>query len=172
VPKVPKRRKRKSGKEHTGKGNLGRSRSQETEDTDSDDRREQSIGGDCAGLGTIIKTSQTHRDDTSVWTLSESVSGWCETVENHCCRFFCVEICPNTKVTRLGYSKQAVTQKLVRQGEYIHRDPSHTKEGIRLIRMMKGPTSPRIVTSQEHSKYTGMCPTVLSIYSFINIQIT
>ena len=37
---------------------------------------------------------------------------------------------------------------------------------------LKGPTSPRIVTSKEHSKHTGMRPTVLSIHSFINIPIT
>jgi hypothetical protein len=97
-----------------------------TQDADSDDRREQSIGRDSAGLGRIIKTSQAHKDDTSVWTMSESVSGWCETTENYCCRFFRVEICPNSKVSRLGYSKQTVTQKLARQGENIHRAASHT----------------------------------------------
>ena len=37
---------------------------------------------------------------------------------------------------------------------------------------LKGPTSPRIVTSKEHNKHTGMRPTVLSIHSFINIPIT
>ncbi len=49
------------------------------------------------------------------------MSGWCETAENYYCRFFCVEICPSSKVTRLGYSKHAVTQKLTSQGEYIRR---------------------------------------------------
>jgi hypothetical protein len=46
--------------------------------------------------------------------------------ENYCCRFFCVEICPRSKVSRLGYNKQTVTQKLARQGESIHRASSHT----------------------------------------------
>jgi len=109
-----------------GEGKPWRSRSQETEDVDSDDRREQSIGRDSAGLGRIIKTSQTHKDDTSTWTMSESVSGGCETAENYCCRFFRVEICPTSKVSRLGYNKQTVTQKLTRQGENIHRATSHT----------------------------------------------
>ncbi len=109
-----------------GEGKPWRSRSQETEDVDSDDRREQSIGRDSAGLGRIIKTSQTHKDDTSTWTMSESVSGWCETAENYCCRFFRVEICPNSNASRLGYTKQTVTQGLPRQGENIHRVTSHT----------------------------------------------
>ena len=34
------------------------------------------------------------------------------------------------------------------------------------------PTSPRIVTSKQHSKHTWMRPIVLSIHSFINIPIT
>ncbi len=37
-----------------------------------------------------------------------------------------VEICPSSKVPWLGYSKQTVTQELVRQGEIIHRATSHT----------------------------------------------
>ena len=60
------------------------------------------------------------------WTLSESVSGWCKTAGNYYCRFLGVEICPSSNVTRVEYSKQAVTSKLVRQGEYIHRVVSHT----------------------------------------------
>jgi hypothetical protein len=77
-----------------GEGKPWRSRSQETEDADSVDRREQAIGRDC-----------------------------------YCCRFFCVEICPSSKVTRMGYSIQAVTQKLVRQGECIRRTSGHTGKG-------------------------------------------
>jgi hypothetical protein len=38
----------------------------------------------------------------------------------------------------------------------------------RPLHQLKGPTSPRIVTSKEHSKHTGMRPTVLSLHSFIN----
>jgi hypothetical protein len=38
-------------------------------------------------------------------------------------------------------------------------------EGKRCRVGLKEPTSPRIVTSKEHSKHTGMRPTVLSIYS-------
>ena len=122
MPKVPKKRKSKSGKERTGKGSLG----------DPDHRRQRirtqmiDIGRNSAGLGRIIKTSQTYKDDTSTWTMSESVSGWCETAENYCCRFFRVEICPSSKVSWLGYNKQTVTQELVRQGESIHRAASHT----------------------------------------------
>jgi hypothetical protein len=37
---------------------------------------------------------------------------------------------------------------------------------------VKEPTSPRIVTSKQHSKHTWMRPIVLSIHSFINIPIT
>jgi hypothetical protein len=37
----------------------------------------------------------------------------------------------------------------------------------RPLHQLEGPTSPRIVTSHEHNKHTGMRPTVLSIYSFI-----
>ena len=122
-------KKEKVWKRTHGEGKPWRSRSQETEDVDSDDRREQSIGRDSAGLGRIIKTSQAHKDGTSAWTLSESVSGWCETAENYCCRFFCIEICPSSKATRLGYIKQAVTQKLASQGDYIHRVANHTGQG-------------------------------------------
>ena len=43
--------------------------------------------------------------------------------------FFCVEICPSSKVTRLGYREQTVTQKLSSQGEYIRRATSHPGEG-------------------------------------------
>ena len=123
-----------------GEGKPCRSRAQETEDADSDDRREQSIGRDCGGLGRIIKGSQAEKDGG--WTLSESVSGWCETAGNYCCRFLGVEICPSSNVTRVEYSKQAVTQKLVRQGEYIHRaEATLGKEGIRQIRMRQGVSS-------------------------------
>jgi hypothetical protein len=109
-----------------GEGKPCRSRAPETEDADSDDRREQSIGRDCAGLGRIIKGSQAEKD--GAWTLSESVSGWCETAGNYCCRFLGVEICPSSNVTRVEYRKQAVTQKLVKPGEYIHRDASHLRK--------------------------------------------
>jgi hypothetical protein len=34
---------------------------------------------------------------------------------------------------------------------------------------LEGPTSPRIVTSKQHSKHTWMRPIVLAIHSFINI---
>jgi hypothetical protein len=37
---------------------------------------------------------------------------------------------------------------------------------------VKEPTSPRIVTSEQHSKHTWMRPIVLSTHSFINIPIT
>jgi hypothetical protein len=37
--------------------------------------------------------------------------------------------------------------------------------------ILKEPTSPRIVTSKQHSKHTWMRPIVLSIHSFINIPI-
>ena len=50
--------------------------------------------------------------------------------------------------------------------------PSSNNSGIKATTRVKGPTSPRIVTSKEHSKHTGMRPTVLSIHSFINIPIT
>ena len=123
-----------------GEGKPWRSTAQETEDADSDDRREQSIGRDYAGLGRIIKGSQAEKDGG--WTLSESVSGWCETAGNYCCRFSGVEICPSSNVTRVEYSKQAVTSKLVRQGEYITElQATLGKEGIRLIRMRQGVSS-------------------------------
>ena len=41
-------------------------------------------------------------------------------------RFLGVEIRPSSNVTRVEYSKQAVTQKLARQGDCIHRVASHT----------------------------------------------
>jgi hypothetical protein len=55
-------KKEKVCKRTHGEGKPWRSRSQETEDADSDDRREQSIGRDCGGLGTIIKGSQPQKD--------------------------------------------------------------------------------------------------------------
>ena len=123
-----------------GEGKPWRSTAQETEDADSDDQREQSIGRDCAGLGRIIKGSQTQKDGG--WTLSESVSGWCETAGNYSCRFLVVEICPSSKVKRVGYRKQAVAQKLVRQGECMTElQTTLGKEGIRLIRMRQGVSS-------------------------------
>ena len=36
------------------------------------------------------------------------------------------KICPISKVSWLGYSKQTFTQELTRQGESIHRAASHT----------------------------------------------
>jgi hypothetical protein len=67
-----------------------------------------------------------HTKTAHLFGQCQKVSGWCETAENYCCRFFRVEICPSSKVSRLGYSKETVTQELVRQGERIHRDVSHT----------------------------------------------
>ena len=76
-----------------------------------------------------VSTRSVQPEKAGGWTLSESVSGWCETAGNYYCRFLGVEICPNSNVTRVTYSKQAVTQKLVSQGEYIHRATRHTGSG-------------------------------------------
>jgi len=66
----PREKKGQVWKRTYGEGKPWRSKTLETENEDSDDRQEQSIGRDCTGLGRIIKNSQTHKD--GAWTLSET----------------------------------------------------------------------------------------------------
>jgi hypothetical protein len=127
-------------KRTNGEGKPCRSRAQETEDADSDDRREQSIGRDCAGLGRIIKGSQVEKDGGC--TLSESVSGWCETEGTTAVAFWVSKFVP--ALTSRGWN--TVNNPLPKnwsdgENSYTELQATLGKEGIRLIRMRQGVSS-------------------------------
>jgi hypothetical protein len=109
-----------------GEGKPCRSRAQETEDADSDDRREQSIGRDCAGLGRIIKGSQAQKD-----------GGWTTAVA-----FWVSKFVP--ALTSRGWNtanKPLPRNWSDREIAYTELQATLGKEGIRLIRMRQGVSS-------------------------------
>ena len=125
MPKVPKKRKVKSGKERTGKGNLG----------DQQHRRQrmrtQIINGDSQSDVTVQDLEELSRapkrKKTEVGHCQKVCQDGAKLQGTTTVAFWLSKFVP--KVTLVGYSKQAVAQKLVRQGECIRRTANHTGQG-------------------------------------------
>ncbi len=122
--KVPKKRKVKSGKERTGKGNLA----------DPDHRRQRMRTQMIDGNSQSDVTAEDLEELSRAPKRRKTEVGHCQKVCQDGAKlqgttavaFWVSKFVPALNVTRVEYSKQAVTQKLVRQGDCIHRAASHT----------------------------------------------
>ena len=126
MPKVPKKRKVKSGKERTGKGNLG----------DQQHRRQrirtQMINGDSQSDVTVQDLEELSRapkrKKTEVGHCQKVCQGGAKLQGTTAVAFWVSKFVPALK-SREWDTTKAVAQKLVRQGEYIRRATSHTGQG-------------------------------------------